>query len=110
MPGYIRPDLTFLLVSELPTPASDYDGMFRRTDAGLFYSDGVSWGRVDAPGLFYPITPADYDALSPEEKDDATILWVKVADATGLRPTRTWEEVTSTPGAPDPDKLYVVIP
>lgn len=106
----IIPNLAFLLVSELPTPASAYEGMFRRTDAGLFYSDGVSWGRVDAPGIFYPVTQAEYDALSPEEQGDPAILWVIVADATTLRPTRTWTEVTSTPGSPDPDTLYVVNP
>lgn len=110
MPGRIIPNLEVMLVSALPTPASDYAGMMRRTTEGLFYSDGVSWGRVDAPGIFYPVTQAEYDALSPEEQDDPAILWVIVADATTLRPTRTWTEVTSAPGSPDPDTLYVVNP
>jgi len=110
MSAKVIPNLTFLKVADLPTPASAYEGMFRRTDDGLYYSDGISWGRVDAPGIFYPVTQAEYDALAPEDQDDPAILWVIVADSTGLRPTRTWVEVTSTPGSPDPDTLYVVIP
>lgn len=110
MGGTVNPRATVMLVSALPTPASDYAGMLRRTTEGLFYSDGVSWGRVDAPGIFYPVTQAEYDALDPEQQDDPAILWVIVADSTGLRPTRTWVEVTSTPGSPDPDTLYVVVP
>lgn len=104
----VKPGLTVMLVAALPTPASDYAGMMRRTTEGLFYSDGVSWGRVDAPGIFYPVTPADYALLDPEVQADETILFVQVADATSLRPTRTWAEVTSVPGVPDPDTLYVV--
>lgn len=104
----VLPDFSVHRVTALPTPASSYTGQFRRTTEGLFYSDGVSWGRVDAPGMFYPITQTDYDALDPEEQDDPAILYVIVGDATTLRPTRTWTEVTSVPGSPDPDTLYVV--
>lgn len=99
----------FPLVAALPA-AADVEGGFLRTTEGLFYSDGVSWARVDAPGVFYPITQADYDLLDPGEQDDPAILWLIVADATTLRPTRTWTEVTSVPGSPDPDTLYVVNP
>lgn len=107
---HVFPDFTILRVAALPSPASSYAGQFRRTFEGLFYSDGVSWARVDAPGVFWPITPTDYDALDPEDQDDPAVLWVLVDDATALRPTRTWTEVTSVPGSPDPDTLYVVNP
>jgi hypothetical protein len=99
----------FPLVDALPAAAT-VDGGFLRTVAGLFYSDGVSWARVDAPGVFSPVTQSEYDALTTEEQDDPAVLWVIVADATTLRPTRTWSEVTSVPGSPDPDTLYVVNP
>lgn len=82
----------------------------RRTAAGLFWSDGADWRRVDAPGQFVPITQTDYDALEPEEQDDPATIWVIVADATGLRPSSTWVEVTSPPGSPDPGTLYLVNP
>ena len=110
MSAKVIPNLTFLKVADLPTPASAYEGMFRRTDDGLYYSDGISWGRVDAPGVFTPIEQATYDALDTEVKEDPTILYAIVADASLLRPTRTWLEVTSAPGTPDPDTLYVENP
>lgn len=105
----VLPDLAFLRVSTLPTPASAYEGQVRRTAAGLFWSDGQAWRRVDAPGVFVPITQADYDELEPEEQDDPATLWLIVDDATGLRPTTTWQEVTEVPGSPDPDTLYLVV-
>lgn len=97
------------LVDTLPA-AADNEGRILRATEGLFWSDGITWRRVDAPGVFYPITPADYAALDPSEQDDPAVLWVLVDDATGLRPTTTWQEVTSAPGSPDPGTLYVVNP
>jgi hypothetical protein len=105
----VLPDLTFLRVSALPTPASAYEGQVRRTVAGLFWSDGADWRRIDAPGVFWPVTQAEYDELEPEEKDDPAVLWVIVDDATGLRPTTTWQEVSEAPSSPDPGTLYVVV-
>lgn len=110
MSGKVLPDLVFMQVSALPTPASDFAGMFRRTEEGIFWSDGLEWRRIDAPGVFVPITETDYNALSPEEQDDPAKLYVWVDDATGLRPTTTWDEVAAEPGSPDPNTLYVINP
>lgn len=110
----VIPDLSILRVSALPAPASAYAGQLRRTPAGLWWSDGADWRRMDAPGQFVPITASDYAALpagtGPGEQGDPATLWVIVADATGLRPTSTWVEVTAVPGSPDPGTLYVVNP
>ena len=43
MAGTVNPRATVMLVSALPTPASAYAGMLRRTNAGLFFSNGVEW-------------------------------------------------------------------
>lgn len=96
-------------VSALPD-ATENEGRILRAAAGLYWSNGADWRRVDAPGLFVPITQTDYDDLEPEEQDDPAILWVFVPDATALRPTTTWVEVTTAPGSPDPGTLYVVNP
>lgn len=100
-------------VSALPA-AADNEGRLLRTTAGLWWSDGADWRRVDAPGQFVPITQAGYDALDagtgPGEQDDPATVWIIVDDATGLRATSTWLEVTSAPGSPDPDTLYLVNP
>lgn len=104
------PDFAVMRVPALPAPASDYNGQWRRTVEGIFWSDGLEWRRIDAPGVFVPITQTDYDALSPEEQDDPAKLYVIVDDATGLRPTTVWDEVTAEPGSPDPNTLYVINP
>ncbi|HEY1034632.1 MAG TPA: hypothetical protein VGE09_06595 [Pseudoxanthomonas sp.] len=108
MPGFLAAP-RFPLVDALPA-AADVPGGFLRTVEGLWYSDGTDWGRVDAPGVFAPVTAAEYAALDPEDQDDAAVLWVIVASTSGLRVTRTWTEVTSAPGSPDSGTLYVVNP
>jgi hypothetical protein len=109
MPRVI-PDLALFRVQDLPVPASAYDGEFRRTAAGVFWSNGLDWRRVDAPGLFWPITEADLAELPPEDLNDPTIIWLTVEDPSLLRPTSTWLEVTAEPGSPDPGTLYLVNP
>lgn len=100
---------SFPLVSALPT-AADHEGEVLRTTVGLFWSDGTDWRRVDAPGTFVPLTSAEYAALTTDEQNDPSMLYLIVTSATGLRPTTTWTEVTSAPGSPDAGTLYVVNP
>lgn len=107
--GRVIPNLSVHREATLPD-ATVHEGQFRRNVAGLWWSDGVEWRRVDAPGVFWPITQADYDELGPEEQDDPAILWVIVNDPSLLRPTTTWVEVEEAPGSPDPGALYVVNP
>lgn len=110
MSARVIPELSVLRVSDLPPASAGNVGQFRRTVVGLFWSNGEDWRRVDAPGVFWPIEQDDYDLLGPGEQGDPAILWVIVDDATGLRPTTTWAEVSAAPGSPDPGTLYVVNP
>lgn len=107
--GRVIPNLEVFQQESLPV-AAECVGQFRRNAIGLWWSDGLEWRRVDAPGVFWPITQTDFDLLDQEDQDDPAILWVIVDDATSLRPTTTWEEVDEMPGSPDPNTLYVVNP
>lgn len=110
MGGRVLPDFEVMSVAALPAASEDNAGFLRRTTQGMFWSNGIEWRRIDAPGVFVPITQDDYDALDPEQQDDPATVWLIVDDTTGLRPTTTWTEVSSTPGSPDPGTLYLVNP
>lgn len=47
MPGLVLPNLEVMRVTALPSPASSYTGQYRRTSAGLFWSDGARWLQLD---------------------------------------------------------------
>ncbi len=54
MPGQVIPNLEVMRVTALPSPASSYAGQYRRTTAGLFWSDGARWLQLDGTSSVDP--------------------------------------------------------
>lgn len=77
----VIPDLTVLQVSALPTPASSYAGQFRRTSAGLFWSNGTDWVQIDAGNTSVEtIDPWEYLVLP----SNAAVSTTAFADVSGM--------------------------
>lgn len=79
MPRVI-PNLEILRVSALPTPASSYAGQFRRTAAGLYWSDGTDWLQIGGPLSVETVDPWHYVVLP----SNVAVSTTTFADVTGL--------------------------
>lgn len=71
MAGRVLPQLEVMRVSALPTPASSYTGQYRRTTAGLFWSDGARWLQLDGTS---GVDPWDYVFLGSNFSNSTTTL------------------------------------
>lgn len=82
MSGRVLPNLEVLRVAALPAPASDYVGQFRRTTAGLFWSDGADWMGPMGSDVADPISvdPWLYKTLPA----DVAVSTTTLGDVTGM--------------------------
>lgn len=80
--GRVLPDLEVLRVTALPTPASVHAGQFRRTAAGLFWSNGTDWVQLDGAGetSVETVDPWEYVVLG----SNAAVSTTAFADVSGM--------------------------
>ena len=77
MAGRVFPNLEVMRVAALPSPASAYAGQSRRTTAGLFWSDGTQWLKLDGVS---PVDPWDFVVLP----SNVAVSTTAFANVTGM--------------------------